>query len=269
MLIADKNGGRNMASSQFASVEVSPEMMLFVGSGEIPVAALPKNSAVLRIFLCTAPRVFIHAWASRASLAAQGASRYLTLIVMRDALQRLFSWAPDLQDGAEFHLPHDLAAIGERIWAEGNSPEVTQTYRLAKSIELLCDLVEAVQKDSLIPFYEGSVLSFGDSCRLLAARQMIDEQWSQKLTLDEIARRCGINRTKLSRGFRERFHCTVSEALADRRLEEARRQLMSTDLPIGVIGYRSGYSNNASFTRAFGRRFGVAPSDFRMASAAA
>jgi AraC family transcriptional activator of pyochelin receptor len=36
-----------------------------------------------------------------------------------------------------------------------------------------------------------------------------------------------------------------------------------------VIGYRSGYSNNASFTRAFGRHFGVSPSDLRNIAVAA
>jgi AraC family transcriptional activator of pyochelin receptor len=44
---------------------------------------------------------------------------------------------------------------------------------------------------------------------------------------------------------------------------------MSTDLPVGLIGYRSGYQNNASFSRAFCRRFGVPPSDFRARPVAA
>jgi AraC-like DNA-binding protein len=30
-----------------------------------------------------------------------------------------------------------------------------------------------------------------------------------------------------------------------------------------LVGYRSGYHNNASFGRAFCRRFGVPPSNFR------
>ena len=69
----------------------------------------------------------------------------------------------------------------------------------------------------------------------------------EKLTLDQIARSCGINRSKLSRGFRELYRCSVSEALAERRLAEARQQLLATDLPVSLIGYRSGYLNNASF----------------------
>ena len=54
-----------------------------------------------------------------------------------------------------------------------------------------------------------------------------------------------------------------------RRLSEARNQLIATDLPVGLIGYRSGYQNNASFSRAFCRRFGVPPSNFRNQAVAA
>ena len=103
----------------------------------------------------------------------------------------------------------------------------------------------------------------------MAARQMIDDRASEKLTLDLIARGCGLNRSKLTRGFRELFNCTVAEAIAERRLDLARRMLLTTDLPVSSIGYESGYLNNASFARAFGRRFGRSPSDFRLQGLAA
>lgn len=256
-----------MASAQFAIVDVSPEMTTIVGCGMVPDHALPASSAQLRLHLATAPRLSIRA--VHAGMPQEECGRYLTLVVQRRALRRLFGWSPRACNDADYHLPHDIASIAERIWQEGRSPEVTHTYRLAKSIELLCELAEAYQQGALMPFQDGSSLSLGDSRRLLAAKQMIDEEWAQKLTLGEIARRCGLNRTKLARGFRAVYHCSISQALVDRRLDEARLQLMSTDLPIGVIGYRSGYLNNAAFTRAFGRRFGIAPSEFRSACAVA
>jgi AraC family transcriptional activator of pyochelin receptor len=45
--------------------------------------------------------------------------------------------------------------------------------------------------------------------------------------------------------------------------------LLTTDLPVSSVGYESGYMNNASFSRAFGRRFGRSPTDFRSAPLAA
>jgi AraC family transcriptional activator of pyochelin receptor len=42
--------------------------------------------------------------------------------------------------------------------------------------------------------------------------------------------------------------------------------LLATELPISSIGYRCGYGTNAAFTRAFSRRYGMAPSGYRAAS---
>jgi len=65
------------------------------------------------------------------------------------------------------------------------------------------------------------------------------------------------------------FDCSVAEAIAERRLEQASHMLLTTDLPVSSIGYENGYLNNAAFTRAFGRRFGVSPTDYRACRIAA
>jgi AraC family transcriptional activator of pyochelin receptor len=260
-----KEGG-GMTESRFAVVDVSGEMTTVVGCGEVSPSRFPAQAALLRVELSTSPRLSVSAKFSVERLPREGCERIVTMVVMRSALKRLFDWAPASVDGQEFHLPHDLVAIAEQVWEGGRSAEATHTYRLAKSIELLCEIMGAFDRSALVPYQAHGSLKLGDARRLLAARKIIDEHWAEKLTLEQIARRCGLNRTKLSRGFREIYHCSVSEALADRRLLEARRQLISTDLPIGVIGYRSGYLNNASFTRAFGRRFGVPPSEIRGAN---
>jgi AraC family transcriptional activator of pyochelin receptor len=64
------------------------------------------------------------------------------------------------------------------------------------------------------------------------------------------------------------FDCSVTEAIAERRLNGAHRMLLVTDLPVSSIGYRCGYRNNASFARAFTRRFGMAPTQLRASAAA-
>ncbi|MBL0917046.1 MAG: helix-turn-helix transcriptional regulator, partial [Sphingopyxis sp.] len=85
----------------------------------------------------------------------------------------------------------------------------------------------------------------------------------------QLARGPGTNRDKLTRGFRELYNCTVAEALSERRLGQAQRMLAASDLPVASIGYRCGYLNNASFTRAFSRRFGMAPTEMRRVGIAA
>ena len=257
-------------TSSFVKIDVSPEMVTLIGSGDLERETLPEKSALFVISLGRTASVSIASETrGQDPVGEEEGVRTLALVVMRSALERLFGWSPAASDGMTYFLTHQLSAIAATMLADERRAEATTTYRLAKSIELLCDLVAALQDGNLVLQAGGSSLSHSDGVRLVAARRIIDEQWSEKLTLDRIARSCGLNRTKLSKGFREIYRCSVSEALVERRLAEARRQLLSTDLPVGVIGYRSGYSNNASFTRAFGRHFGQSPTDLRSCGVAA
>jgi AraC family transcriptional activator of pyochelin receptor len=246
------------------AIEVSPEMVALLGAGGREGVKLPECSAALILTLGTAPSVRIAFDAIHSpSIEAPAGASVLTLIVMRSALDRLFGWCPLADDGAMLHLNAEIRSIAAALTDCSRNDGSRTPYLLAKSIELLCEIVTAVQQGALVPVAPVGTLSQLDSRRLIEARRIIDEHWSEKLTLGQIARRSGLNRTKLAKGFRALYHCSVSEALSEKRLAEARRQLQSTDLPVGIIGYRSGYLNNASFARAFGRRFGVSPSDFR------
>ena len=62
---------------------------------------------------------------------------------------------------------------------------------------------------------------------------------------------------------------SIGDVLVEKRLEGARQLLRVTDLPVSSIGYRCGYLNNASFTRAFTRRYGVPPTRARLTGIAA
>jgi AraC family transcriptional activator of pyochelin receptor len=255
-----------MSELQPGVIEVCEEMIAVVGDCLPGPGMIPADSATLLVSLDrpASVRLFAaHDWVD------QVGDRTIAMVVMRSALERLFAWPANDAGGADFFLDATSAGIADQIITARHAPEVLTAYRLGKSIELLCEVATRLQQGELQPACRDLSLSQTDSERLSAARAIIDEQWSEKLTISVIARRSGLNRTKLSRGFRELYRCSVSEALADRRLAEARRQLLATDLPVSVIGYRTGYSNNASFSRAFGRRFGLSPSELRNSGVAA
>ncbi len=193
----------------------------------------------------------------------------IVLLVSRSTVTRL-GGAALLDEGfTRFHLSSELRTIATLLRDPPASPKARSTYQGAKAMEFLCEALRQFAAGELAPLLGEGLLSQADTRRVLAAREMIDERWSEKLTLDLIARACGLNRTKLTRGFKDLFNCTVAEAIAERRLDLARRMLLTTDLPVSSIGYESGYLNNASFARAFGRRFGRSPSDFRVQGLAA
>jgi AraC family transcriptional activator of pyochelin receptor len=254
-------------SERIGVIKVSPEMITLLGDIRPEDGDVPVNSTTLLVKLDRPASVRIVPDSIGLELPADCSDRTITMIVKREALSRLFGWLPQDSDD-EYFLDAELAGIADQILGASHGPEAQTTYRLGKSIELLCEVVVRIKEGKLQRAHRDLTLSQVDSQRLGAALAIIEAQWSEKLTIGLIAHRCGLNRTKLSRGFRELYRCSVSEALANRRLAEARRQLLATDLPVSVIGYRSGYSNNASFSRAFGRRFGQSPSELRSSGVA-
>ena len=261
-----------MASpAEMGVIEVSPEMLTLLGSGCVSGRGWPGEPVAFEFAEQGGndPLEFtFHAHPTKSALDASNSASRMILLVARAACERLLGGPLELTDGSSYLLPAELRPIAFAIRDCAMPTAAAVPYRLAKSIELICEMMRAANDGLLVAGASGE-LSFADCRRVATARQLIDERWKEPLSLAEIARRCGLNRSKLSRGFRALYGCTVAEAVAERRLAEARRQLIATDLPVGLIGYHSGYQNNASFSRAFCRRFGVPPSDFRLRGLAA
>ena len=246
-------------------IEVSPEMTALIGDGR--PAGIPMPPDPIRVTFSLGSEIQQPAvWFGGAE---RDCSPAITLFVSRACLLRLAGRLPLAEDKAGYHLSSELRAIAMALRDGHPVPAARSPYQLAKSIELLCETIAHLADGKLVPLAADGALSAEDTRRVLAARRMIDERWSEKLTLESIARACGVNRAKLTRGFKDLFDCTVTEALAEQRLTHARRMLLTTNKPVSSIGYENGYLNNASFARAFSRRFGVAPSSYRMTGVAA
>lgn len=245
-------------------VIVSHEMTTFVGRGACDRRLLPPDALLLGFHDIGEPAASVLEFRD---LDGDADEHLLVFAVTRGACRRLFGAMPDA--GSRWHLPSDLRALAQSIVAPSGETAAADTLRLARSIELLCQFFAALNEGRLVAVDGAISFSEHDIARIAAARRMVDERWHEKLTLDDIARGCGINRDKLTRGFREIYQCTVAEALSERRLKQARDMLAASDLPVASIGYRCGYLNNASFTRAFSRRFGMAPTMMRRVGIAA
>lgn len=95
--------------------------------------------------------------------------------------------------------------------------------------------------------------------------RLIDERLrevSASPTLTELADLCRVSVRQLTRGFRASRGCSIGEHVATRRMEHARRMLLSED-SIKSIAYSLGFSSPSSFCFAFRRATGVTPLEFR------
>lgn len=253
------------AASRF--IVVSPEMTAILTEGVVDAPAPPRP---VELSLAPGPRLWSLQLDPSPRLAgALGRADRIVFLVQRDAVERLGGAGLLTLGVTGFHLTAELRAIALALREPAAANEARSTYQLAKCIEFVCEAIRQFRSGELVPLAGEGDLSPADTRRMMAARQMIEDRANEKLSLDAIARACGLSRSKLTRGFKALFDYTVTQAIAERRLDLARQMLLTTDLPVSSIGYEAGYLNNASFARAFSRRYGRSPSDFRCGKLAA
>jgi AraC family transcriptional activator of pyochelin receptor len=254
-----------MPDNRNAAIKVSDEMTVVVGQPQAVI--IPERAVALAYTLGTIQDSATIAIVDSATVPAlmdnHGPGTRIVLLVDAAVITRMERAMPITGAVEMLHMPSELRTIALALRDCDVPREAGDLYRSAKAVELLCETLRLRAAALLQPLAAHGALSRAHSLRIMAARRLIDERWSEKLSLEKIATSCGLNRESLTRGFREMFKCSIAEALAERRLGEASRMLLTTDLPVSSIGYENGYGNNASFARAFGRRFGLSPSDYR------
>ena len=243
---------------QKRSIIVTPEFTSFVGHGALDADSLPRDPLVIGFGDMGEPAVGV---LTPHDIGGGAHDHMLVLAINRSACLRMFGNVPGLS--SSWYLSADLRRLGRALAAIEGDEEVATMLRVARSLELLCQLFGALEQEHMVEYQGDTTLSQQDVKRVAAAHQLVNERWQERLTVEEIARRSGLGKAKLTRGFRELYKCTVAEAMSERRLASARSLLSLSDLPVSSIGYRCGYLSNASFTRAFARRFGMAPTEMR------
>ncbi len=95
------------------------------------------------------------------------------------------------------------------------------------------------------------------------ANAIVDRDYASELSLDDIARRVASSRRQLQRAYAEIGNTTFREHLTRVRMDRAAELLGRRSLTVREVALRVGYRQPAQFAKAFRRRHGAAPSDFR------
>ena len=94
-------------------------------------------------------------------------------------------------------------------------------------------------------------------------KEYLDANYSQKITLDDLAERFYLNKFYLTRVFKEQFGVSVNGYLTQIRITHAKRQLRFTDASIEKIGQECGLCDANYFSRVFRKVEGVSPGEYR------
>ena len=91
----------------------------------------------------------------------------------------------------------------------------------------------------------------------------VEDNYSRKLTLEEIGRAVGMSPSSVCRYFKRRTHQNLWEYINSFRINRAAQLIIETQLPISEIGSRCGFSNISNFNHLFRGHLGTTPSDYR------
>lgn len=101
---------------------------------------------------------------------------------------------------------------------------------------------------------------------LLAACELIRDCPEKTPRVRDVAKTVGVHPVHLARAFRMCVGCTPGDLLRARRLELAAAALMKSENSLAEIALASGFSDQAQFTKAFHRIYGVTPGAYRQSS---
>ena len=123
-------------------------------------------------------------------------------------------------------------------------------------------------------FLDGLIQSSSTRRELVGARlqdfyiqeavNFMEHNYQRELTVEEIADVCKLNRSYFSKLFRENMGCPPQEFLIRLRLSKAAELMQTTKSSIGDISAACGYPNQLHFSRAFKKRYGVSPREWRI-----
>ena len=101
------------------------------------------------------------------------------------------------------------------------------------------------------------------------AIDFIKESYQADITVEDIAKRTGLNRSYFGKVFKAATGKSPQQYLIAYRMSKASELLKLTALPVAEVGRAVGYPNQLHFSRAFKNAFGVSPRDWRRQNAQA
>ena len=179
-----------------------------------------------------------------------------------------------------FYAP-SLQAVYEKYKERGGRPVfhpddltpftslLTDIYDLASSSDYIRDmrineklavLLTLLMEQSWNP---ESMMVSRKRVELLEVKSYLDEHYTEKIVLDDLAERFFINKFYMTRIFKETYGTTINNYLISQRITRAKQLLRFTDMTVDEIGNAAGMGDANYFSRMFRKVEGSSPREYR------
>ena len=99
--------------------------------------------------------------------------------------------------------------------------------------------------------------------QVLKAITLIEDHLFDQRSISDVSYDVYSSRFHFHRIFRSVTGSSVYQYILSRKLSEAAKLLLETELPISEIAFKIGFNSHEGFTRAFSKRIGISPSTYR------
>jgi AraC-like DNA-binding protein len=155
----------------------------------------------------------------------------------------------------KFYEP-DLASKFDELFQRDYSSEIDKFYLKNKTMEIIFYVLEELEKNHIINGFDEE-----DIKRIKKARNILDNFFYEKMTIELLSKKVAINQTKLKKGFKQIYNKTIHEYLKDIRLSNAIKYLKTNRYSIKEVALMVGYTNQGSFSYAFSNKYKCSPKD--------
>jgi len=95
--------------------------------------------------------------------------------------------------------------------------------------------------------------------KVMLAREILEEEFEQTVTIKDLSRRAAINECYLKKGFKAMFGKTIHEFQQDLRINKAKRLLQTEGYTVSEVASILGYSSISHFSTAFKKATSMKP----------
>lgn len=129
------------------------------------------------------------------------------------------------------------------------------TEALGKAIGKLLKLKKEVEKEEVAIPEQKTLLQ--------QIEQYVEQNYKSKISLDEIADELHVNRSYLSRFYKNKTGVNLFDEILKLRIESAKEYLLKTDMKTYEVSEAVGFEDAGYFSKMFKKIMGVSPKEFR------
>lgn len=179
-----------------------------------------------------------------------------------------------------FYAP-SLPAVYEKYKERGGRPVfhpdnlalftdlLTALYDLASSSDYIRDMRINEKLGTLLTllmeqsWHPESMMVSRKRLELLSIKAYLDEHYTERIILDDLAEKFFINKFYMTKIFKETYGTTINNYLISKRITRAKQLLRFTDMTVDEVGNAVGMGDANYFSRMFRKVEGISPREYR------